>query len=78
MQLKVSVYPNTDTVRVIALSTLRADDQSAFQVIAERATHHADVLLQHEVVLEEKKVLFTSPKSLNNQSSEDPNLFEFT
>ena len=51
--LRGSFYPDTDTMWMVALSTLRADDQSALQVVAERAAHHADVLLQHEVVLKE-------------------------
>ena len=52
-EIRGSVYPNTDTMWMVALSTLRADDQSALQVVTKRAAHHADVLLQHEVVLKE-------------------------
>ena len=42
--------PYVDAMRVITLAALGAHDQAAFQVVAERAAHHADVLLEHEVV----------------------------
>ena len=38
-------------MRMIALAALSANDESAFEVVSDGAAHDAEVLLEHEVVL---------------------------
>ena len=39
-------------MRMITLSALSANDEAALQVVADGAAHDAQVLLQHEVVVD--------------------------
>ena len=51
-----TTYPDTDAVRVVALSALSANDESTLKVVAQRPAHDANVLLQDIVVLKNVKM----------------------
>ena len=44
-------YPYANTMRMVTLAALCADDESALEVVSDGAAHDAEVLLQHEVVV---------------------------